>query len=356
MKTELFSRDEPHAIMICGHGSRSTAGCAELKSFVDKFRAMLAPAVVEYGYLEFAQPIIRDGLDRLREQGFHRIVAVPGMLFAAGHAKNDIPAVLNTYMAEYPEMDIRYGREFGIDPKMINAAAKRIEDAIGHLSREERQETALVVVGRGASDPDANSNISKITRMLWEGLGLGWAETVYSGVTFPLVGAGLEQVSKLGFKRVVVFPYFWFTGILIERIHDAINKAEAAHPEIEFLRAKYLSDHPMVLATLAERVDEVFEERANMNCQMCKYRTQIIGFEEQVGLAQESHHHHAEGAGTGVDPSDCTWCEDACIGLCTAQKPHEHHHHGDDDHHHDHHHHPYPHADHPMGPSSMFKK
>ena len=354
INTTPFSQDDDYAVMICAHGSRSTAGCAELKNFVDQFRELLAPTVVEYGYLEFAQPIIRDGLDSLRARGFRKIVAVPGMLFAAGHAKNDIPAVLNTYMAEYPEMDIRYGREFGIDTKMINAAAARIEAALAHLSREEKQQTALVVVGRGASDPDANANVCKITRMLWEGLGLGWAETVYSGVTFPLVGAGLEQVSRMGFKRIVVFPYFWFTGILIERIHHAIRQVEAAHPEIEFLRAGYLSDHPMVLATLAERVEEVFEKRANMNCQMCKYRTQIIGFEDQVGLAQESHHHHAEGAGVGVDPSACDLCDDACIGLCTAQKPHHHHH--DHDHDHGHHHHPYPHADHPMGPESMFKK
>ena len=347
-----FSKEDDYAVMICAHGSRSTAGCAELQTFVEKVRTRLAPVVVEYGYLEFAQPIIRSGLDRLRERGFRNIVAIPGMLFAAGHAKNDIPAVLNTYMAEYPEMNIRYGREFGIDPKMINAAAGRIEATIADLSREERQQTALVVVGRGASDPDANANVSKITRMLWEGLGLGWAETVYSGVTFPLVGAGLEQITRLGFKRIVIFPYFWFTGILIERIHHAIRQVEAAHPETQFLRAGYLSDHPMVIETLAERVDEVFESRALMNCQMCKYRTQIIGFEDQVGLAQESHHHHAEGAGVGVDPSQCDLCDDACIGLCTAQKPH--HHHGDGDHHH--HHHPYPHADHPMGPDSMFQK
>lgn len=344
-----FSREESHAIMICGHGSRSQAGCDELSDFVTKFREIMAPVPVEYGYLEFAQPIIRDGLDRLRERGITNVVAVPGMLFAAGHAKNDIPAVLNTYMAEYPEMNIQYGREFGLDPKMINAAAGRIEAAIAHLSREEKQQTALVVVGRGASDPDANANVSKITRMLWEGLGLGWAETVYSGVTFPLVGAGLEQTTKLGFKRVVVFPYFWFTGILIERIHAAVRKVEAAHPKIEFIRAGYLSDHPQVLETLVARVDEVFEKSANMNCQMCKYRTQIIGFEQQVGLAQESHHHHAEGAGVGGrDPADCDLCDHACIGLCTVQMAHDHDHH--------HHHHPYPHADHPMGPRSMMPR
>ena len=76
-------------------------------------------------------------------------------------------------------------------------------------------DTLLVVVGRGASDPDANSNVAKVTRMLWEGFGFGWAETAYSGVTFPLVEPALEKAARLGFRRIVVFPYFLFTGILV---------------------------------------------------------------------------------------------------------------------------------------------
>ena len=32
-----------------------------------------------------------------------------------------------------------------------------------------------------------------------------------------------------------------------------------------------------------------------MNCALCKYREQILGFEAEVGLPQESHHHHVEG-------------------------------------------------------------
>ena len=39
-------------------------------------------------------------------------------------------------------------------------------------------DTLLVVVGRGSSDPDANSNVAKVTRMLVEGIGFGWGETV----------------------------------------------------------------------------------------------------------------------------------------------------------------------------------
>jgi sirohydrochlorin cobaltochelatase len=32
-----------------------------------------------------------------------------------------------------------------------------------------------------------------------------------------------------------------------------------------------------------------------MNCQLCKYRTQIVGYENEVGLPQQAHHHHVRG-------------------------------------------------------------
>ena len=37
----------------------------------------------------------------LRARGVDHVLAVPGMLFAAGHVKNDVPSVLNAYAAEH---------------------------------------------------------------------------------------------------------------------------------------------------------------------------------------------------------------------------------------------------------------
>jgi sirohydrochlorin cobaltochelatase len=335
---------EQTGVIVCGHGSRDEAAVREFQSVADGLRSRLPEYDIDYGFLEFATPIIRTGLDALRARGNKRILAVPGMLFAAGHAKNDIPSVLNTYQAQHDDVEILYGRELGIDPKMINAAGSRIREALDAARGDvPKEETLLVVIGRGASDPDANSNVAKITRMLWEGLGLGWAETAYSGVTFPLVEPGLEQATRLGFKRIVVFPYFLFTGVLVKRIYDYTDKVAARHPEIQFIKAGYLNDHALVLDTFAERARDILGGVNAMNCQMCKYRDQVLGFEDQVGLAQESHHHHVE-------------------GINGAGHSHDHGH--DHDHKHDHghshghthsHHHPYPHADHPMGPRSMEK-
>ena len=117
-------------VMICGHGSRSQVAVDQFSVLAEKLPALLPRDwAVEYGYLEFANPVIRDGLDRLRDQGCDKILAVPGMLFAAMHSKNDIPTVLNTYAAKHG-IEVSYGRELGVDPKMIAAAGSRIQDAI----------------------------------------------------------------------------------------------------------------------------------------------------------------------------------------------------------------------------------
>jgi sirohydrochlorin cobaltochelatase len=340
-------------VMVCGHGSRDENAVREFAVLAERLTERLPQYPVDYGYLEFATPVIRDGLNALKAGGVDEVLAIPGMLFAAGHAKNDIPSVLNTYQAQNG-LTIRYGRELGIDPKMLKAAAARVEEAVAAAGDQIlRHETCLVVVGRGASDPDANSNVAKVMRMLWEGMGFGWGETAYSGVTFPLVEPALEHVAKLGYKRVIVFPYFLFTGVLVKRIYDYTDAVAARHPGIEFVKAGYLNDHPLVIDTFVDRVQEILEGTGNMNCQMCKYRNQVLGFEAEVGLDQESHHHHVEGIGTGT-------ADDSAGHGHDHGHSHDHHHHDHDHHHghdhgndHGHHHHPYPHADHPLGPKSM---
>lgn len=393
-------------VMICGHGSRSQAAVDEFRVLAEKLPAHLPPDwVTDYGYLEFANPVIRAGLDKLRKAGVDRIVAVPGMLFAAMHTKNDIPTVLNAYAAEHG-IEVSYGRELGVDPKMVAAAGDRVREAVARADAAHGvvplEETCLVVIGRGASDPDANANVAKIARLLQEGMGFGWLEVGYSGVTFPLVEPVLRHATRLGYRRVIVFPYFLFSGILIDRIYGFTDRVAADHPEIQFVKAGYLGDHEKVLETFAERVNEQLGEVAAPNCGlcpyrtqvlalesgatrridpaeraghpafgavppqvcvMCKYRTHVLGFESEVGLVQESHHHHVEGQGAsapGSNVADCDLCDTFCTGACRLDAHHHHHHHDHDHahgHDHHHHHHPaYPHAKHPHGPESARRR
>ena len=284
------------AVLICGHGSRDPEATAEFELVAAALRPRLPDFDFATGYLEFARPTIRDGLAALVARGAQRILAIPGMLFAASHVKNDLPWEMNSFMADNPGIDVRLGRDLSIDPKLLRAAGGRIAVAAGAPIAS--ADTLLVVVGRGTNDPDANSNISKLARMLWEGMGFGWAEVAFSGVAHPRVDVALMRGARLGFPRIIVFPYFLFTGVLVKRIYAQTEEVARLFPEIEFVKALYLRDHPGVLDAFCDRVGEVREAQPAMNCQLCKYRTQIIGYESDSGAPQAAHHHHVRGAGT----------------------------------------------------------
>ena len=287
------------AVMICGHGSRDDAAISEFNKLSGHLKARLPDFDVESGFLEFALPVIRTGLEKLKARGAGRIVCLPGMLFAAGHVKNDLPSEVNEFGAENPAIEMLYGRDLAIDARLLDAARDRIEAAERASTRKiPRQDTLLMVVGRGTNDPDANSNVAKVARMLWEGMGFGWAEVSFSGVARPLVDAGLAQAVKLGFRRIIVFPYFLFTGILVRRIYDWADQAAALDPNVEIVKASYLNDHAKVIDTFVDRVTEALAGDANMNCSLCKYREQIIGYEKDKGQPQVGHHHHVRGVGT----------------------------------------------------------
>jgi sirohydrochlorin cobaltochelatase len=308
------------ALLICGHGSRDTDAIAQFEAMAARMRDRLPAYPVTHAFLEFARPIIRDGLETLKRQGATRILAQPAMLFAAGHVKNDLPWEINSFAAENPGIRVDYGRDLAIDLKLLAAARERIEASEARAKPGiERADTVLLVVGRGTNDPDANSNVAKVARMLGEGMGYGWTAIAYSGVAHPRVDAALARIVRLGFRRIIVFPYFLFTGVLVKRIYDQTDAAAAMHRDIEFVKADYLNDHPLVLDAFVERVGEIDAGVATMNCQLCKYRTQIIGYESDVGTAQAGHHLHVRGIGTDGD--------------------HGHGHHHDHDHHdHDHSH------------------
>jgi sirohydrochlorin cobaltochelatase len=253
------------AVLLCGHGSRDCEAIAEFELVAAALHRCLPQFDVVVGYLEFARPTIRDGLVDLAGRGVRQIFAIPGMLLAANHVKRDLPREINTFAAENREVDVRLGRDLSIGPWLRRAAADRIAAAAQDPAIP-RAESLLVVVGRGVGDPDANSNISELTHRLWDEMGFGWAEVAFSGAP-PRVDAVLTRSARLGFRRIIVFPYFLLTGVLVKQIYAQADAAARLFPEIEFVKAFYLRDHPEVLGAFHDRVREVCDRDPAGPCQ-----------------------------------------------------------------------------------------
>jgi precorrin-8X/cobalt-precorrin-8 methylmutase len=283
-------------IVIAGHGSRDPANTQEFETLVALVRERAPQQVVTHGYLEFSSPTIAAAIEQNINAGSRSVAMVPGVLLAARHAKNDMPAEMLEMARKHPQTDLHFGAPLDLHPKLLQLAQLRLVEAEGSVpATVSRADTCLVLVGRGTTDPDANGDVAKLARMLEEGMGFGAALVCYSGVASPLVAEGLQIAARQGHKRLIVLPFFLFDGVLVKRIYAAVDDLREREPQLEILKAGYFGAHPLVAEVMIERAREAIEGRAAMNCSLCKYRVQIVGFEEQVGEPQRAHHLKVQG-------------------------------------------------------------
>jgi precorrin-8X/cobalt-precorrin-8 methylmutase len=287
----MSEKSADYCIVLAGHGSRDIDGLHEFEALVELVRARAGSRLVARAFLEFAQPPIGDVVAACLSEGYQTVVVVPCLLAAATHAKNDMPSQLFELRARFPQASIHFGAAMDLHPRLLQLSQERILETESRSAQVvARGDTCLVVVGRGTSDPDANSDIAKLARLLEEGMGFGTSFVCYSGTAKPLVTEGLRAAATLGYRRLLVFPYMLFDGVLVKRIYAAANAVQERYAELEVLKAPYLGVHPNVADVFLERAREGLEGRAHMNCSLCQYRVQMVGFEGQVGTPQSTHH------------------------------------------------------------------
>jgi sirohydrochlorin cobaltochelatase len=279
------------ALLVVGHGSRDPRGAQEFHELVALVRERNPSLAVEGGFIELSRPPISECVNRLAEGGSHRIAAVPLMLLAAGHAKDDIPATLVREKMSYPDVSFVYGRALGIRPELLSLMDERISAVV---PEEKKEETAVLIVGRGSSDPDANSDLFKVSRLFYEGRPYPMAEPAFVSMTPPNVAQGLDRLKGLGAKQIVVFSYFLFTGVLEKRIREQSSRFGAENPSLEVAYAGYFGSHERVADLVLKRYEEAIKGDIRMNCDVCVHRVALPGFEEKVGAHATPHYHPDE--------------------------------------------------------------
>ncbi|MDQ6797217.1 MAG: sirohydrochlorin chelatase, partial [Actinomycetota bacterium] len=250
------------ALLVVGHGSRSAAGVAEYWKLADVVRSQAPDLDVGCGFIELARPDLDTAIDDLVAGGATSVVASPLILLGAGHLKNDGPAALHRGRHRHPGVRFHYARDLGIHPLVLSVAQDRIAEV---LSPDDPADTAFVVVGRGSSDPDANADLYKVARLLWDATGSSMVEPAFISLAPPAVPAALDRCLRLGATRIAVVPYFLFSGVLVDRINDQAAEWAAAHPGIEVRHGAHLGADPRIATLLLDRYGEALGGDARMN-------------------------------------------------------------------------------------------
>src|SRR5581483_9129741 len=142
-----------------------------------------------------------------------RVVALPFFLFPAGHVREDLPAELHAAREAGGWAALEMLPPLGPADEILDTLAARADEALAGSNSSgggDSRPTALIVAGAGTSDPDANGDLCKATRLLWERFPDRYAmvETAWVSLTRPTVPEVVERVRRLGAERIVVAPYF----------------------------------------------------------------------------------------------------------------------------------------------------
>ncbi|WP_036485971.1 sirohydrochlorin chelatase [Myxosarcina sp. GI1] len=284
----------PHnrPLLAIGHGTRNQRGRQTFLDFVNIYQQLDTSRPVIPCFLELTEPSIEQGVAACVERGYTEITALPILLFAARHNKFDVTNELDRTRSLYPQLNFSYGRHFGINPKILELWRDRLADldTPQHNPHQiSRSDTVLLFVGRGSSDPDANGDVCKLARIVWEGSGYKTVEICFIGISHPRLEEGFRRAYLYQPKRIIVLPYFLFTGTLMEKIYNITALQQEQYPDIDFTCLPEMGIASQLLEVMREREIEAQLGKVAMNCEMCKFRLSAIA---EDGGHHHGHHHH----------------------------------------------------------------
>jgi sirohydrochlorin ferrochelatase len=264
---------EPPALLVMGHGSRSPAGVAQYWDLVTLVGTSARGVPLGGGFIELSEPDLDRAVDELVSAGARTVVAVPLVLLGASHLKVDGPSALARARRRHPGVRFTYGRDLGIHPLVLAAAGERAGSVVGD---SDPGEWTVALIGRGSSDPDANADLFKVARLIQYERGFAMVEPGFVSLAPPSVPQTLERCRQLGATRIVVLPYFLFTGVLVDRIRAQAAAWAARHPALTVRCGPEIGPHPLVAALVLQRYREALDGDARMNCDCCVYRAALL--------------------------------------------------------------------------------
>ncbi|SIR10695.1 Sirohydrochlorin ferrochelatase [Natronorubrum daqingense] len=281
MSTAAF---DDEAVLLIGHGSRREKSNDQVRELAAGLESRLG-IPVDVAFLELAEPSIDEAVSGLAPVA-SQVTAVHCSLFAASHVKNDVPLAIEQARGRY-DLEIDTGAHLGIHPAILDLLDDRagaVEAELG-VDRTE-DDVAVVLCGRGSSDPDANGDVHKLARLLYEGREFDRVEASFIGVTEPTLEESLHGLSKHRPDAVVVLPYMLGDGVLTQRVRDWTGEFDDEYPYVDALAGDPLGTDSRLLDVFADRWQEARSDSVEMSCDTCKYKVDLEGYEEDVGGAR----------------------------------------------------------------------
>lgn len=239
-------------VLYIFHGSRLKESKEEAFSFFQDVKREVPYEIQEMCFLELAKPTVKEGFAACVEKGAADIAVIPVLLLAAGHAKQDIPAILADLQVDYPEAKIFYGNPLGVESLMVQAVIDRIQNVWTRSAKR----TKIILIGRGSHDAEMKGDFEALGRMLEEKLEVATI-CCYLTAASPLFHNVVQSVPMMMEEEIIIVPYLLFKGLLLKDVQKEVEELQKQTGK-SILLTDHIGDHPAVKKLLRLRVEEAF--------------------------------------------------------------------------------------------------
>ena len=286
-------------LLLVGHGSRAAGGNDEIEQFAARWRERHPGWHIEVGFIEFADVLLDEGLDRAARAaraGTGRVLVLPLILNAAGHVKMEIPEAIEHAREHCPGTEFLYGPHLTACDPILDVLRRNLRKCMSELDMPDPTTTGVVLLGRGSSDRQANGDVAKMARWLMEETDHELVDLAFTGITWPRLERVVQRQVQLGMKQVVVLPYYLFTGTLMQRIARQVEHLRQQYPQVRFAQASYFGFEKEIFALLEQRVADLRAgvQDSRLPCDGCKYRE----LAHDLGHGHSHAHTHAPAPAT----------------------------------------------------------
>jgi len=240
----MLDRDRTFGLLLVGHGTRSTVGTQQFLELANHLARRIAPTPLEPAFLEMQQPGIAAAVERLLARSIQRLIVMPLLLFAAGHAKRDIPLAVQSALNASGRGDLPWvqAAHFGCHSTILDLSRQRLAESVKSREPVPGEETCLLLVGRGSPDESATAEMEEFARLREQQEGRLRTEVAFLAMARPLLGEKLELIAAAKLRRVIVQPHLLFDGDLADSLRQQVDRTAKAHSEKEWLVAPLLAD------------------------------------------------------------------------------------------------------------------
>ncbi|HUE69437.1 MAG TPA: sirohydrochlorin chelatase [Pirellulaceae bacterium] len=250
------STTDAAGVLLVGHGTRSERGRSQFLSLADQVRQRLNRPL-EPAFLELAEPTIAQAVERLVARGIQRLIVAPLLLFAAGHAKEDVPSAVAQALSRcgIAELPLHQTEPFGCHPLIVELAQQRVLESLAGRAVVPQERTLLLAVGRGSTDEAATAEMHQFAALLAERAGMQSVRVAFLAMARPQLAEAIAEVDEQTFSRVIVQPHLLFHGELVERLHRQVDQIAAQRPGQEWMVTGLLAENELLAAATVDLIE-----------------------------------------------------------------------------------------------------